>query len=74
MLAAGLFGQPCVTTNFLACDLNFDLPYSLDGAHCTVCLYAFKMMQAFIGINSQFLRSPLIQVNVYNDFTSGMVF
>ena len=34
----------------LVVDLNFNLANSLDGAHCTVCLYAFDMMQAFIEI------------------------
>ena len=36
----------------LVVELNFDLPYSLNGARCTVCLYAFEMMQAFIETKS----------------------
>ena len=38
----------------LVVDLKFNLPNSLDGAHCTVCLYAFDMMQAFIAINKNY--------------------
>ena len=38
----------------LVVDLKFNLPNSLDGAHCTVCLYAFDMMQAFIEINKNY--------------------
>ena len=38
----------------LVVDLNFNLPNSLDGAHCTVCLYAFEMMQACTEINKNY--------------------
>lgn len=38
----------------LVVDLKFNLPNSLDGAHCTVCLYAFEMMQAFIESNENY--------------------
>ena len=40
--------------SLLVVDLKFNLPNSLDGAQCTVCLYAFDMMQAFIEIKKNY--------------------
>lgn len=56
-----MFRQPAYLDNpvsqlifLLVVDLNFNLPNSLDGAHSTVCLYAFEMMQAFTEINKNY--------------------
>ena len=52
LLSFRLFIEVSQLILLLVVELNFDLPYSLNGARCAVCLYAFEMMQAFIETKS----------------------